>query len=193
MFLASKFDIPYDSEDWHPEVYDADEEETKEVEIAECDIVATPKDSTKELNNSPSDSLEGQTTACDDTPEAPTRQTETTAQVPSTPAQSVSRPPNQQRSKIDLPPYLKIPLVSESTLTSNEYVVWAKRKNFPWWPGYVCNPLKLRGDLHYLGTNIFSAVNDIFSSGSKHKRALDITKTNPDVFKLVYLFGLHEL
>ncbi|KAH9099968.1 hypothetical protein Ae201684P_018974 [Aphanomyces euteiches] len=150
MFLASKFDIPYDSEDWHPEVYDADEEETKEVEIAECDIVATPKDSTKELNNSPSDSLEGQTTACDDTPEAPTRQTETTAQVPSTPAQSVSRPPNQQRSKIDLPPYLMIPLVSESTLTSNEYVVWAKRKNFPWWPGYVCNPLKLRGDLHYL-------------------------------------------
>ncbi|ETV86878.1 hypothetical protein H257_01922 [Aphanomyces astaci] len=86
-----------------------------------------------------------------------------------------SSPPRQ------LYEYLVIPMVTGHSRprTSNAYLVWAKRKNCPWWPGYVCDPLRLRPHLFLLGR--------------AHKVDLDIAKTNQDVFKLVYFFGRHDL
>ncbi|KAF0698716.1 Aste57867_10670 [Aphanomyces stellatus] len=75
------------------------------------------------------------------------------------------------------PPYLDLPDPQDTTWTLNKYVVWAQRKNYPWWPAYVCDPTRLAADLAFLG--------------DAHRLDLGIAKGNQDVFKLVYYFGSH--
>ncbi|KAF0701217.1 Aste57867_8291 [Aphanomyces stellatus] len=80
----------------------------------------------------------------------------------------------------DSPPREVIPPSPEGAIIHVPYdcVAWARSRNYPWWPVYVCDPQKLRSSLHILGDG--------------HKNLLVQAKNDQTNLRLVFYFGLHK-
>ncbi|CAK4081302.1 unnamed protein product [Aphanomyces euteiches] len=59
------------------------------------------------------------------------------------------------------------------------YVAWSRQDGSPWWPAYVCDPMKLRLDLYFLGTT--------------HSILIEKAREFPKRYRLVYFFGTHKM
>ncbi|KAF1328235.1 Pescadillo-like protein, partial [Globisporangium splendens] len=65
-----------------------------------------------------------------------------------------------------------------ATAIAPNSVGWYILEGFPWWPVYICDPTKLRPNLHLLGNG--------------HKSILRKARDFPKDFGLVYYFGSHD-
>ncbi|KAH9116835.1 hypothetical protein AeMF1_009238, partial [Aphanomyces euteiches] len=74
---------------------------------------------------------------------------------------------------IEVAPRRRKPKIVEEI--SFDSVAWLKYPKYPWWPVYVCNPSRLRPNLHHLG--------------NRHRSMLSKAQQNPNELRLVYYFG----
>ncbi|KAF0698712.1 Aste57867_10666 [Aphanomyces stellatus] len=70
------------------------------------------------------------------------------------------------------PPLVQVHNPSDVPFNS---LAWVRPRGYPWWPVYVCDPSRLRDDLHHLG--------------NAHVNMLLRAKKEPDGHCLVYYFG----
>ena len=62
-----------------------------------------------------------------------------------------------QAERIEVAPRRRKPQIIAEI--SFDTVAWLKNPKYPWWPVYVCNPSRLRPNLHHLGCKLIDHIN----------------------------------